>query len=284
MLKPLKCTSCIYYEKNVKNDGMERKWICKAFPDGIPYEIYTEKVLHYNKIEGQEKAFVYEQNYRGQDYERIIRAKIKKLSTNKRKLELQVISLLKGIIEKENIDNEEIKLVAFWLQYEDSARFFWRNYRKLNVYVVSLDNEIRTIEVKVTSDFVKIAYDLLWINNVENHHSSMHVHLDEKGEGRFSFSIEHLHSMIRHPSINSKYHFLWSEKDYEAIKNDPLYKQCTPVREAEVIEIIKTVKAKYEERYIHAYKVFLHFYIRNILITPTEVQIQTSKLSTKKQK
>jgi len=51
MLKQPTCLVCKYYLEN---------FTCKAFPDGIPYEIASERKEHNRIIKGQKGDFVFE--------------------------------------------------------------------------------------------------------------------------------------------------------------------------------------------------------------------------------
>jgi len=272
------CTTCIHLgEKNEGDDSKKSTLSCKAFPNGIPYEIYTERVLHYKRIEDQGNEFVYKSNSENQDIQKSRNLKIENFIKNKSQLELEVILLLKDLIEEEN---REFKLVAFWLSFQNKYDFFRRNSRKLIVYLILENNKIEEKEIYITSDFIRKAYDLLWIENVENHHSSMHIHLNKNGEGHIYYSIEH-----EYVSIISQFYrnrekdiFLRSKDDYEDVKKNILYKNCKSI---DKIEILNKIKEFNEYSY---YKIFLYFYIRKILITPTEVLIYMAEIRKNRKK
>jgi len=185
MTSRLLCTQCIHYKTNGQVGIIKGKPFCSAFPNGIPYEILVEDILHYLPLEHQNNDVVFELPDRKSKRFNDIQKKIETLSHNKHKIESEVISLLSEIVDRAKIKKDDLKLVAFWLQYENSGNFFWKSYRELEIFVITQNNEIIELKVKISSDFIKKAYDLLWIENVKNHNSSMHIHLNEDETYKF---------------------------------------------------------------------------------------------------
>lgn len=276
-----RCNTCKHYGKGETDKDYH---FCKAFPNGLPLDIYVDRVLHYNKIDGQTGKYVYQKSNENKEFEEQIRAKISRLSIHRKQYEKEIILLLNEIIEEENIEKGELKLVAYWLQYEDPYYFFLRSYRKLKIYIVLESNEVKEAEVSITSEFVKKSFDLLWLENVQNQNTSMHIHLKEEEDCNFYFSIENSHPIIKARIQNKRnnHTFLWSKKDYDNVKKGTLYENCNLIEESSILELIKGMTNKENGQTLDTYGIFLNLYIRNILITPTEVWNLQMKLSKEK--
>lgn len=274
MTSRLLCTQCVHYKTNGQVGIIKGEPFCKAFPDRIPYEILLGHILHYRPLKSQDNEVVFELPDRKLKHFNDLQLKIETLSQNKHKIELEVISLLSEIVDRTKIKKDDFKLVAFWLQYENSGNFFWKSYRELEIFVITQNNEIIELKVKISSDFIKKAYDLLWIENVQNHNSSMHIHLNEDETYKFYYSIEHRKSFMHRLSLKRDYIFLRTKKDHDKIELSEMYKGFKKIEKSEMLKAIDDfLKDEEELIFVRAYKIFLFFFIRNILITTFEAQL-----------
>ena len=265
MLRRSLCSMCIHHK------GDKKKRFCKAFPNGIPHEILYERVLHYNPVKNQLNTVVFESKNQKKDSNKnqIQSENYVKIRTEK---ETQVLDLLQKIVDKEGITN--FKTVAFGLMYQNSSDFFWKEYRKLKIYIIGFDLQIKEIEIPILSEFVKVVYDLLETVNIHTHQSSIQVFLGENKENEINYSIESSESFLQKIPFDKDRIFLYQESDYEAIKNSKMYRFCKKKESSEMIKIIDHLIGKEVNLIlVDPYKVFLLLYSRNILVTQTEAMI-----------
>lgn len=284
MTRRFLCSMCIHHKINKEKEKGIRSY-CKAFPEGIPREIFMEYITHYYPLKEQKNKVVFESKNEEDNKSRNI--KFRKEIQSKEKLKSKVINSLKEIIKNYGIDKSSIKLVAFWLEHQNSSSFFWQqHYHKRKLYVTLKNLEIIEFEELISSDFIKNAHNLLRIENIQNHNSSMHIHLLEDGTDNIYFSIENRSSILNSINSEGRYNLLRKLEHLEKVKESKLYEGCKKIGKEKMFEMIEEWIKPEEDllRNIRPYKIFLFFYIRKILATPFECQLIFRKLNLKRKK
>lgn len=246
--------------------GGKGSFTCKAFPKGIPFEILSEYILHYNKIENQKGAFVYESF----NAKNVIDTSAQRIDRIKKDIEIYLLR----IIRDNKIDESKISFTSYYLQFKNRSRFFWKRFRKETIYVINKDKTIIELEIEITSDFIKNAYELLLIENVLNQQSTMYMNLYQNNSLKIYFDIDYSHSFLRSSYEKRGHRFLRKEKEYEDIKKSDLFDGFESIKESEKIRIVNEILENAENSLtIKTYKIFLHFYVRRLLITPRDINI-----------
>lgn len=103
-----KCQSCKYYDG--LNENGRHKHTCSAFPDGIPFNIWDERILHFYPINQQTGNFVFPFG----DDEKL---KILDLLKEKSKIENEIIERLQGVMTNQNkVFNKKFKRIEIRIE------------------------------------------------------------------------------------------------------------------------------------------------------------------------
>lgn len=157
---------------------------CTAFPEGIPREVLSEEVLHFNKMENQIGDFVFEPIEHEKHYKKYFEY-IKELVSKRNQIEEEIVALANEIIENSNAKNST-PFTRGEIQIHRSKSKMIRKADEILLFDSGGKPEL--ISMGFDSALFKKLNSILLMECVENHKTDLKFIIRSNGNYEFNFS------------------------------------------------------------------------------------------------
>lgn len=208
---------------------------CKAYPKGIPQVIFSDEVLHINKIVGQTGDFVFspkEGSVIGkntmQSFQKLLERKEEKIEEIKKKISKLTLEIISETIQPEDWKKSIIEVNRKPKSIMDS--------KNEELHVLTKSGRLVTGEIPKVSKFCRYHYLLLIYANIKDHFTTMRSIVYPDGNCDFEF-IREWPTYLRVKDKNKVEKFL---EGVRRSKNPNLKRLSAEEAEIKVKKIIET--------------------------------------------